>query len=313
MRKVASLNTMTVLLKAMAQSSRLRVLALLYHEDLTVSELTFILDKSRFLVSWHLRLLYEARLVERYQKGEEVYFKLCHGCWDKDIVMAAILALPESDVMLAHDLARLVDLKKQHQKKIEKHFLQNAAQWDALRLSSYIADYVVENALLEIVGNKPFEAMLDIGAGTGSVLKLFSGLYTHAVEIAIGSDALHLSVGNTIFDLVILHWVSHFLDRPQEIFNEVARVLRPNGRFLIVDFCFHKTKSSHTHHAYMHLGFSDLQIKQWLKNVGLILEQTVCLVPMQNENKEGLMVKLWLARDPRLLIDDIKDKHVEFA
>ncbi|WP_336288239.1 MULTISPECIES: ArsR/SmtB family transcription factor [unclassified Bartonella] len=312
MKKVASLDAMTLLLKAMAQSSRLRVLVLLYHEDLTVSELTFILGKSRFLVSWHLRLLYKARLVERYQKEEEVYFKLCHGCWDKEIVMAAILSLPESDVMLGRDLARLVDLKEQHRKKIEEYFLQNAAQWDALRLS-YVADHVVENALLEIVGNKPFETMLDIGTGTGSVLKLFSGLYTYAVEIAIESDALHLSVGNTTFDLVILHWVSYFLDSPQRVFNEVARILRPNGRFLIVDFCFHKTKSSYAHHAYMRLGFSNLQIKQWLKSVGLILEKTVCLTPMQNENKKGLMVKLWLARDPRLLIDDIKDKHVEFA
>ncbi|MBB5073169.1 ubiquinone/menaquinone biosynthesis C-methylase UbiE [Bartonella callosciuri] len=77
---------------------------------------------------------------------------------------------------------------------------------------------------------------------------------------------------------------------------EVARVLRPHGRVLIVNFVAHKVDSSHPYHARMHLGFSDSQIEQWLKNAGLILEQTVCLAPMQNKNNEGLRGIVWLAR-----------------
>ncbi len=312
MKKVVSLDAMIVLLKTMAEISRLRVLVLLCHEDLTISDFTFILSQSQSRILWHLRLLYEAKLIECYQMADRIYFKLCHGCWGKDIVMAALSVLSKHDVKMVHDLARLVQVKKQRRKKGKKYFLQKKAQWDAFRFS-HIADHVVESALLEIVGDKPFDTMLGIGIDTDPVLKLFSGLYTRAVEVILDSDVLHLSVRDTTFDLVILHWALHFLENPEMALNEVARVLRPHGRLLIVDFVRYAAESSYSYHADMHLGFSDSQIEQWLKDVGLILEQTVCLAPMQNENNERLMVTLWLARDSRLLVDDIKDKELEFA
>ncbi|WP_317993495.1 ArsR/SmtB family transcription factor [Bartonella gliris] len=313
MKKIESLDAIIVLLKAMAEANRLRVLRLLYHEDLTVSDFIFILGQSQLRISRHLRLLYEAQLVESYQKGGAIYFKLCDGCLvKKNIVIAALSSLPERNLMLMHDLARLMDVKKQRRKRGKKYFLQNIAQRDALRLS-YIADHLVESALREMVGDKPFDTMLDIGTGAGSVSKLLSDLYTHAIEVKLDSDILHLSVGNTTFDLVVLHWVLHFFDSPEIAFNEVAGVLRPHGRLLIVDFVHHKVVSSHSSHAHMPLDFSDSQIAQWLKNAGLILEKMISLPPLQDENNEGFIVKLWLARDPRLLVDDIKDKKIEFA
>ncbi|WP_375658991.1 ArsR/SmtB family transcription factor [Bartonella sp. MR30HLJHH] len=312
MRKSASLDAMIVLLKAVAEISHLRVLTLLRHEDLTIPDFIFILGQSQACISRYLRLLYEARLIERYQKGNSLYFKLCHDFWGKDIVMSILLALPKHDMLLAHDLERLKDVKKQRQKTRKKHFLQNTLQWDVLR-SSYMADHGVENALLEIIGDKPFQTMLNIGIGGDSVLKLFSNLYTHAVEVVLDSNVFHLSVGDTTFDLVIFHWVLHFLENPEMFLHEISSVLRPHGRLLIVDFGYHEIESSYSDQAHMRFGFSALQIEQWLKNTGLVLEQTVCLTPIQNENSEKGKVTLWLARDPRLLVDDIKDKQVDFA
>ncbi|EJF77215.1 hypothetical protein MCO_01394 [Bartonella sp. DB5-6] len=312
MKKVVSLDAAIMSLKTMAEITRLRVLVLLCHEDLTISDFTFILGQSQSRVLWHLHLLYEAQLIECYQKGNRIYFKLCHGCLGKDIVMTAFSSLPKHDVKLAHDLVRLVDIKKQRRKRGKKYFLQNKAQWDTFRFS-HIADYVVESALLEIVGDKQFDTMLGIGVDTAPILKFFSGLYTRAVEVVLDSDVLHLSIRDTTFDLVILYWALHFLENPEVALNEVARVLRPHGRLLIVDFVRYTTEPSYSYHAHMHLGFSDSQIEQWLKDAGLILEQTVCLAPVKNENNERLRVTFWLARDPRLLVDDIKDKKVDFA
>ncbi|WP_175869209.1 ArsR/SmtB family transcription factor [Bartonella gabonensis] len=312
MKKSASLDAMIILLKAVAEVSHLRVLRLLHHEDLTIQDFIFILDQSQACISRHLHLLYEARLIERYQKGGYLYFKLCPDFWGKDIVMSMLSALPKHDMLLAHDLERLKGIKKQRQKTRKKHFLQNMSQWDVLR-SSYRADRDVENALLKIVGDKPFQTMLNIGMGGDSVLKLFSDLYTHAVEVVLDRDVLHLPVGDTTFDLVILHRVLHFLENPEMVFHKISGVLRPHGRLLIVDFCYHKVEASHSDQAHMNLGFSALQIEQWLKNVGFVLEQTICLTPIQNKNSEACMVILWLARDPRLLVDDIKDKQIDFA
>ncbi|WP_142416539.1 ArsR/SmtB family transcription factor [Bartonella massiliensis] len=312
MKKSTSLDAVTVLLKTAAEVSHLRVLTLLQHEDLTISDFIFILDQSQARISRYLSLLYEARLIERYQKGDCLYFKLCHDFWGKDIIMSVLSALPKHDALLAHDLERLKDIKKQRQKMRKKHFLQNASRWEDLR-SSYRADHGMENALLKIVGDKPFQTMLSIGMGGDSVLKLFSDLYTHAVEVVLDRDVLHLPVGETTFDLVILYWALHFLENPEKAFHEISDVLRPHGRLLIVDLAYHKALSSLSDQAPMRFGFSALQIEQWLKNAGLILEQTVHLTPIQNTKREEDMVTLWLARDPRLLVDDIKDKQINFA
>ncbi|EJF88262.1 hypothetical protein ME1_00720 [Bartonella vinsonii subsp. arupensis OK-94-513] len=312
MRKPVSLDALIILLKTMAEISCLRILALLCQDDLTISDFIFILGQSQSHVSRHLHLLYEAGLIARYQKRERTYFKFYSSCFGKDIVLAVLSALPKHDAMLARDLARLVDVKKQRRTIRRQYFFKKTAQWEAFRLS-YIANHIVENALLKIIGDKPFETMMGIGTNPSSLLKLFSGLYTRAVEVALDDDILHLSVGDTTFDLVILHWVLHCLENPKMALHKVAHVLRPQGRLLIVDFVYHEVEFSYSDHAHRHLKLLDSQIEQWLKNAGLILEQTVCLAPMQNEKKEGPMVKLWLARDQRLLVDDLKDKKVQFA
>ncbi|UTO27913.1 ArsR/SmtB family transcription factor [Bartonella harrusi] len=311
MKKQVSLDTMIMLLKTIAETSCLRILALLCRDDLTVADFTFILGQSQSHVSQHLRLLCEVGLITFYQKGEWTYYKFCHSCFGKDIVMAALAVLSKYDVILTYDLERLLDVQKQRQAVRKQTFLQNVMQWNALRLS-YFSDHRVESALLEIIGGKPFETLLGIGTDICSVLKLFSGLYTRAVEVVPENDVVHLSVGETTFDLVILYWALHFFESPELAINEIARVLRPQGRLLIVDFFCHEV-DLHSFHAYKHFGFPDSQIKQWLKNVGIRSEKTVCLLPVHNENHEGLIIKLWLARDMRLLVDDLKDKKVDFA
>lgn len=59
----------TVVLKAVAEETRLRILALLAEHELTVSDLTEILRQSQPRISRHLRLLAEVRLVERFREG----------------------------------------------------------------------------------------------------------------------------------------------------------------------------------------------------------------------------------------------------
>ncbi|KEC54624.1 class I SAM-dependent methyltransferase [Bartonella koehlerae] len=76
---------------------------------------------------------------------------------------------------------------------------------------------------------------------------MFSGFYTHEVEIILDSDVLHLFIGNTTFDLVILHRVLYFLESPEEVFHEIAGALRLHGRLLIVDFVRHEVEYLHSY------------------------------------------------------------------
>ena len=85
--------------------------------------------------------------------------------------------------------------------------------------------------------------------------------------------------------------------------REAARLLRPAGRLIIVDFASHALEFLREEHAHMRLGFADRQIAEWLAEAGLDLEATEEFRP-RGVAEDRLTVKLWLARDRRLLIAD---------
>jgi ArsR family transcriptional regulator len=109
------------------------------------------------------------------------------------------------------------------------------------------------------------------------------------------------------FDLVTIHQVLHYLDDPGRAVREAARLLRPAGRLVIVDFAPHALEFLRDAHAHQRLGFGDLQITEWLDEAGLDLEETQDFAP-NGGSEAGLTVKLWLGRDRRLLIADPADR-----
>jgi ubiquinone/menaquinone biosynthesis C-methylase UbiE len=318
-----NLDLMVDTLKAAAEPSRLRILALLSRGDLTVSDLTSILGQSQPRVSRHLKLLFEASLINRYQEGSWAYFRLAESLLVGDIARSLLERLDCSDPLLERDLERLSSVKLQRRERAAAYFSANATSWDAIR-SLHVPDGAVEAALTKIVGSKPFQAMLDVGTGTGRLLELFAPLYLRGVGIDINRDMLaiarsnlekagihnaqvrqgdvySLPVDRETFDFVTIHQVLHFLDNPAEAIREAARALRPGGRMLIVDFAPHELEFLRDKHAHLRLGFNDGQMREWLTDAGLMLEESLELEP---KDKEKLTVKLWLARDPRLLIAD---------
>jgi ubiquinone/menaquinone biosynthesis C-methylase UbiE/DNA-binding transcriptional ArsR family regulator len=316
------LDPMVDTLKAAAEPSRLRILALLSRGDLTVSDLTAILGQSQPRVSRHLKLLHEAGLINRYQEGAWAYFGLSDEAVRGEITRALIARLDNADPLLERDLERLSTVKSQRREKAAAYFSANAESWDRIRLL-HVSESAVEAALKRIVGKTPFQGMLDVGTGTGRLLELFAPLYVRGLGIDINRDMLAVARANLdragitnaqvrqgdvyalpvereSFDLVTIHQVLHFLEDPQAAIREAARPLRPGGRLLIVDFAPHGLEFLREDHAHLRLGFSDEQMRAWLTEAGLACEEINQLEPKDGD--AGLTVKLWLARDPRLLI-----------
>lgn len=315
------LNELVDTLKAAAESSRLRILALLRRGDLTVSDLTAILGQSQPRVSRHLKLLHEAGLIERYQEGSWAYFRLSDGSLAGALGEALAARVSSNDATTSRDLERLADVKAARQNRAVEYFKVNAKSWGEIR-SMHVPDAAVEAQLRKLVGKTPFQAMLDLGTGTGRLLELFSDQYRRGVGIDMSRDMLavaranldragithaqvrlgdvySLPVDRDSFDLVTLHQVLHFLDDPASAIKQAARALRPSGRMLIVDFAPHGQEFLRDAHAHARLGFSDEQIRQWVVNAGL---EYVSVDDLEPKESGKLTVKLWLARDPRLLI-----------
>lgn len=322
-RPRVTLEAMVDTLKAAAESSRLRILALLTRGDLTVSDLTDILNQSQPRVSRHLKLLMEAGLIDRYQEGSWAYFRLSDNDVARDFVGGLVSGVHVGDPQIERDLERLAAVRSKRQEKAAEYFSANAASWDQIR-SLHAPDQAVEAALKRLVGKKPFQAMLDLGTGTGRLLELFAPLYRRGIGIDMSREMLSVARANLekagvghaqvrqgdiyappvdrdAFDLVTIHQVLHYLDDPLRAIREAARTLRPAGRLVVVDFAPHGLEFLRDEHAHQRLGISDRQIADWFAEVGLDLEATE---EFEARGEGKLSVKLWAGRDRRLLIAD---------
>ena len=150
--------------------------------------------------------------------------------------------------------------------KAEAFFKENAAEWDGIR-RLHVDDASVEEALLEQLPDRPGWEHLDIGTGTGRILKIVSPKAKRAVGIDLSLEMLtvarstlagpefancrvrhgdmqQLPLDDDSFDVVTFHLVIHYAERPELVLSEATRPLRPGGKVIVVDFAPHDEGAS---------------------------------------------------------------------
>jgi ArsR family transcriptional regulator len=319
---------MIAALKAAGESTRLRVLALLGQAELSVKDLTAILGQSQPRISRHLKLLADAGLIDRYPEGAWVFYRLTESGPGAQLARDLLAVADASDSVLARDRDRLAAIKRDHADTAHRYFADNAGEWDTIR-ALHVAEDRVEAAILKAVGSRHFGSLLDLGTGTGRMLELLAPLCDRAVgidaspqmlavaranldragianaQVRLG-DIYNLPLPRDGFDLVTIHQVLHYLDDPERALGEAARVLRPGGRMLIVDFAPHDLEFLREEHAHRRLGFAGDQVRQWIEARGLALDRVVDLPGQRNK----LKVTMWLAHDRRMLVAGSHEREV---
>lgn len=297
-------------LRAAGEPTRLRILALLALEELSVMELGRILEQSQPRVSRHLKLMSEAGLIERFPDGAWVFYRLpSEGPRRK--LADAVLDLLSETAQPDRDFQRLEQVRAEREADAAAYFERIAPRWDEIR-SLYAPETSVEAAVERAAGPGPFERVVDLGTGSGRMLTLLGRRAKMSIGLDLSQQMLNIARSNVsraglekvelrhgdIFatrlpsqsaDLVVVHQVLHYLSDPAAAVAEAARLVSPGGRLLIVDFAPHALEFLRAEHKHRRLGFSDEEMIRWLADGGLDSAEPISLAP----DKEGLTVKVW--------------------
>ncbi len=311
---MAEFGNLIKILKAAGEVTRLRLLALLAAGELSVKDLTDILDQSQPRVSRHLKLLSEAGLVTRNAEGAWVFYRLVDAGETGKLLHSFLGQLEDRDEVIAADRSALAKILDANQKQADAYFAKVAQSWDDLR-KLHVAESAVETAILRMLGTQKVNRLLDFGTGTGRMLELLKDIYSFGVgidsspemiavarakmsaakishaQIKLG-DISGVEVAEPEANLLILHQVLHYFSDPGRILIEAQRQLVTGGRILVVDFAPHDLEFLREHNAHQRLGLSEKNMAAWATAAGLHLEK---FESYANENQaDGLVVCLWL-------------------
>lgn len=277
-------------LRAAAEPTRLRLLALAGRGAFCVTELTEILGQSQPRLSRHLKLLCESGLLERVREGANAWFALPTGP-DGNLARELVARLPTDDATLEADRRQAARVLAERAREASERFRRQGADWDEMRALDLPAQ-AVEDALLALVPPAPASRVLDVGTGTGRVLELLAprfgqglgvdaskgmlalarsrlaraGLTHCAVRLA---DMYRLPLTDASFDTAVLQMVLHYAEDPAGVLAEVARVLRPEGRLIVIDLARHERDDLATKLAHRWPGFDDETMTEMLRGAGL--------------------------------------------
>ena len=297
------------LFQAVSDPTRLRIVALLARMELSVGELAQLLDQSQPRVSRHVRILAEAGIVDRRKEGSWVFLAIAD-----DERTGRLLQLIDawtdagSRKVFDEDSARLDAVRADRSEAAARYFAAQAEVWDSIR-SLHVAEAEVERAIDRALGKRGFATLVDIGTGTGRMIELFGPRASQAIGIDRSSEMLRLArvklesagvrsslrqgdmyalpLADDCADCVIIHQVLHYAHAPADAIAEAARVLRPGGTLLVVDFAAHDREELRVRDAHLRLGFADEMMAGWFAAAGLEIDQV--------EHLKGgeLTVTLW--------------------
>lgn len=314
---MAKLEELVTVLKAAGEGTRLRLLALLADGDHSVKDLTEILKQSQPRVSRHLKLLADAGLIERNAEGAWAYYGLAQDGDAAALAQWLISRVDDSDIERSRDIERQQAARANHLARASEYFAKVAGSWDLLK-TLHVPEEAVEAAVVEALGGRRVETLIDLGTGTGRMLEVLAGSYRRGIGIDSSREMLAVArsrlasaginhaqvrlgdIGDVDLtagpaDVIVVHQVLHYFDDPGRMLAQARRLLKPGGEMVIVDFAPHDLEFLRSEHAHRRLGLSQSQMSGWAAAAGLVVE-AVREFPSQSSER-GLTVCLWRLSD----------------
>ncbi|EIL92881.1 methylase involved in ubiquinone/menaquinone biosynthesis [Rhodanobacter fulvus Jip2] len=279
------LATASGVLRLLADPTRVRLLALLENEELTVAELAAVLHLAQPRVSTHLAKLKEAELVRDRRAGVSAYYRANNEGDEHQHALLRSLRESIDDALLREDAARLPGVLAQRAREqgwadtvagdMERHYSPGRT-WET-----------VARSLLQLLATGD---VLDIASGDGVTAELLAP-HAHSIVCVDSSERvveaaakrlkpftnvrvlqgdMHaLQLGDQRFDLVLMLHALTYAEDPAGAIAEAARMLRPGGRLLAATLGRHDHRAAVEPFDHRNLGFGSDQLEGFARAAGL--------------------------------------------
>jgi SAM-dependent methyltransferase len=314
---MSSLGATSDLLGLLAEPSRVRLLALLGDNELTVNELCAVTELGQSRVSTHLGKLREAGLVRDRRAGGSTYYRMANGELPAPArKLWSVVAADLDDAQVATDRQRCTAVLRARAEQarddsrwpdsvageMERHYSPGRT-WEALARG--------------LIGLCDLGDVLDAGAGDGATAQLLAPrarsitcvdvsetlidaarvrLAGHANVRAEVADLHALPFADASFDQVLLLNVLTHLRAPGPALAELARVLRPHGRLALVTLAAHGHLDVTAAYGHVTAGFRPAAVGRLLEKAGLTVEQ--CAVTSREKRAPQFEVVTAFAHKP---------------
>ncbi len=277
-------------LRLLADPTRLRLILLLEQEELSVAELQDIMGMGQSRISSHLAQLKRAGVVIDRRAGKNVYYALNEASADNaarakvsELTRTLARELPET----AHDRTALKVALRKRQDKARAYFDELAGKFGR----SYVPGRSWQALAHTLITLLPAQNVADLGAGEGTLSQLLAK--TAKKVIAIDSSPKMVEFGAKLatehgfknleyrlgdiedppinkgtMDLAILSQALHHALHPERAVEGAFRILKKGGRLVILDLLSHRFERARELYADHWLGFSEVQLHQWLETAG---------------------------------------------
>ena len=273
-------------LKVFADATRVRLLALLEREELTVAELSAITRLAQPRVSTHLSKLKEAGLVRDRRSGVSAYYRFDDGALDAaQRALWQTLREGSDDPLLRQDHDRVAGVLAARASEqnwadsvagdMERHYSPGRT-WEALARSAVpllqpgdVLDIASGDGVLAELIAPHAHRYVCLDASTKVVMAASERLRRLGnVEVHEG-DMHALPFDDATFDLVVLMHALTYADEPAKAVAEAARVLRPGGRLLLTSLAKHEHRAVVEAYGHVNLGFSERDLQRFATRAGL--------------------------------------------
>lgn len=275
-------------LTALADPTRSRILVVLDRHELTVGELCSVLQLPQSTVSRHLKLLVDDGWLVARGEGTSRFYKLVASRLDDDTkqLWHVVKTQFTNALVTGQDARRADSVLAKRRERAQVFFLDRAEAWDKMRVDM-IGERTDLLALLDLIDHRWIVGDLGCGSGmisaalapcvsrviavdeSGPMLKVAEQRLASFDNIDIRAGTIEsLPIEDETLDAAILFLVAHFITNPARAMTEIRRVLKPEGRLLVVDLMSHDRIDYVVQLGHVWQGFDGEQMKDWLSKAG---------------------------------------------